>query len=169
MSQLQRGGHGAAEGRPRAEWGHLVCYSWNSGCPCHSERAAALQGHCHSTSQSLLPPWLCPVYLPGGARRQSLSERRERTVAAGHSTHRVLSSALLCAWRLLRLLPWSVTHALLGLGTGSSSAQSQTSGSSLYRKHGSHPGPALPKCGKCCVPKGTHVPGYWSRPAVLPH
>lgn len=142
----------------RAELGHLVCYSWNSGCPCHSERAAALQGHCHSTSQLLLLPWLCPVCLPGTA-----SPRGGKGLAAGHSTHSVLSCSLLSAWWLLRLLPWSLTHTLPGLGTGSSSAQSQTSGCSLCPKHGSH------QAQHSSLPKGTQAPGPWSRPAVLPH
>lgn len=124
----------------RAELGHLVCYSWNSGCPCHSERAAALQGHSlpqHLTAAAAAAMALsCALSRYTGTPRQSLSRRRERTVAAGHSTHRFLSCSLLSPQA-----PALVTNPCSARARNrNSSAQSQTSGSSP--KHGSHPAPA---------------------------
>lgn len=126
----------------RAELGHLVCYSWNRGCPCQSRRAAALQGHCHS------PALLCPCagHWQVVAPPRSLSKGREGIVAAGRRAHRAL-----------------VSPEVPALVTKPSSGNSSSSAQSFWLQ-------ALPKAWLTPWPSSSlspGLPGDWSRAAVL--
>lgn len=80
----------------RAELGHLVCYSWNRGCPCRSEELLHSKGTATALGSSCCchGSVLCTHQV--GAPGQSLLKRLKRTVAAGHSTQSPVPLPGLC-------------------------------------------------------------------------
>lgn len=169
MSQLQRGGHGAAEGCPwelhTPNWVTRFAIHGAVAVPATLSRAAALQGHCHSTLLLLLLPWLCPVHFPGGSTTTEPLQEEGKDSAC--RTQHTQSPVLLpqCCMQSPQL-PALVTDP--GAPARARNRNQQGPEPDLWLQ----PLPKAwltPRTSTTRFQREHLLPGCWSRPAVPPH